>query len=170
MGQKSSRQCFGLLSHPELGLCVPFRLPGLPSPGAAYGQQGSNGQHRCLDGRSRPSSSASHPCVSVASASPFRPLPLLPEPPVCLSPAGVRIPLVSAARDLSGGGGEEEEGATGVFRLQEGAWEAWRGRRPIYKDPACSTGPTKSYQQQRTPLEEEGLAQKRGPTLPGHCR
>lgn len=69
---------------------------------------------------------------------------------------------MSPARDLSGGGGEKEEGAPRVFRLQEGAWEAWRGRRPIYKDPAYATGPAKSYQQPRKPLEEEGLAQKRG--------
>lgn len=68
-----------------------------------------------------PSSGVSCPFVAVASASPFCPLDLLPEQPVCLSPARLHSSCVTS-EELKWG--EKEEGATVVGGLQEGACEA----------------------------------------------
>lgn len=61
-----------------------------------------------------PPPGVSSPFVLVAGGTPFPSLDLLPEQPVCLSPAG--LPLVSPAKDFCQG-----EGSRGISRLQEGS-------------------------------------------------
>lgn len=113
-------------SHPipsRAGPVCAFPHPGLPPPGLAMASRIKTSSTAVLKEGPGPSSSVSHPFVSVASASPFCPLDLLPEQPVCLSPAGAHSSCVTS-EGLKCGAGGEEEGATRVFRLQERACKA----------------------------------------------